>query len=244
MPPLRVLLVDDERLARKRLRELLATHPDIEVFGETDSIEATVAFVQKERPDVLFLDIQMPPGCGFDILPHLDPQPKIVFVTAHDTFAIRAFDANALDYILKPIQPDRLKETVRRLLCNPPEPEPPADSDKKLRPGDLVTLRDKGMLRIVPVGEIVAVEAEGAYTKIILSNRPPMVVLGLICEWEDRLPSPPFVRLERSLLINLTRVRSEDVINRDEARVGLDGVAEPVILGRAASARLRKVYRG
>jgi two-component system LytT family response regulator len=236
------LLADDERLARKRLRELLLAHPEIRVIGEVGSVAATVEFARRECPDLIFLDIQMPPGNGFDVLTQLDPLPKIVFVTAHDHYAVKAFEANASDYLLKPVHPDRLAETVRRLQTGPvTRSTGGAKTVEKLRLQDLVTLRDKGVLRMVPVGRIAAIQAEAAYSRILLSGLEAMLVLRPIREWENQLPFPPFARLGRSVLINLKLVRSVDVLNRDESRLGLEGVAEPLLLGRSASVRLRKL---
>lgn len=240
--PLRALLADDERLARKRLREMLEVHPEIEVIGETDGVESTVAFAARERVDVLFLDVQMPPHCGFDALPELQPLPKIVFVTAHDRFAVRAFEADAFDYLLKPVYPDRLAETVRRLLMAPvPPPEAGQSPPGSLVLHDYVTLRDKGKLQMVPVRQIAAIEAEAAYSRVILSGRESMLMLRSIQDWEKMLPLPPFARLDRSLLVNLNLVRSFQVLNRSEARLGLEEVECPLVLGRAASVRLRKL---
>ncbi len=241
--PLRALLADDERLARKRLSQMLLAHPEIQVIGETDDVNSTIAFAEQEAPDVIFLDVQMPPGCGFDVLPSLSPLPRIVFVTAYDTFAVRAFDAQAFDYLLKPVHPDRLEETVRRLRANPAASlQQKSVPVEKLQLDDLVTLRDKGTIRILPAGTIAAIEAEAAYSRVTPSGQSGIVVLGPICDWEDRLPSPPFIRLDRSLIINLNLVREVNVLNRDETRLSLKGVSDPLILGRAASIRLRKLF--
>lgn len=242
---LRALVVDDERLARKRLRELLLAHPGIRVVGEADGVKAAAELAAREQPDVIFLDVQMPPHTGFDLLPLLSPVPQIVFVTAYDMFAVRAFEAHALDYLLKPVHPDRLAATVRRLRADggpKPAAEPPAE-EGALQVHDLIALRDKGHLRMVTVDRIAAISAEGAYTQVCLSGQGSMLILKAIGHWENRLPFPPFVRVERSLLINLDLVREVHVRTRDHTEVNLEGVPQPLVLGRPASARLRKAMK-
>ncbi|HWL52338.1 MAG TPA: response regulator transcription factor [Chthoniobacteraceae bacterium] len=242
-PPLRALLADDERLARKRMRELLEAHPEITVVGETDGVESTVAALEREPVDVLFLDVQMPPRCGFEVLGELSPPlPRIVFVTAHDRFAVRAFEADAFDYLLKPVHPERLAETVRRLLVAPRLPQKGEEAAPgRLELHDYVALRDKGRLQMVAAGQIAAIEAEAAYSRVILCDRKSMLILRPIQEWERLLPAPPFTRLDRSLLVNLRRVRTLQVLNRSEAHLGLEGVEGPLVLGRSASVRLRRL---
>lgn len=240
---LRALLVDDERLARKRLRELLLAHPGIRVVGEADGVNAAAELAAQEQPDVIFLDVQMPPHTGFDLLPRLSPVPQVVFVTAYDAFAVRAFEAQALDYLLKPVHPDRLAETVRRLRTEGgAKPGAPAE-EGALQIKDLIALRDRGHMRMVTVDRIAAIAAEGAYTQVILSGQGSMLILKAIGHWESRLPFPPFVRVERSLLVNLNLVREVHVRTRDHTEVNLDGVAQPLVLGRPASARLRKAMK-
>lgn len=242
--PLRVLLVDDERSARKWLRDLLSAHPEITIIGEADGIASAAELASRDSPDVIFLDIQMPPASGFDLLPLLHPIPRIVFVTAHDAYAVRAFEANALDYLLKPVSPERLAETLRRLQPDQDsrprtEPAPP-----RLDPEDYIPLRDRGRLRMVKVGDIAAVEAETAYSRIWLLRRPPMMVLQRIGAWQRLLPEPPFVRIGRSLLLNMEAVRFVERPCRNETRIFLEGNPNPLCVGRSASVRLWRLLPG
>ena len=120
LPPkaIRAILVDDESLLRRHLRERLERHPEIVIVGEAGNIQSAVELVAATRPEIIFLDVQMPPDNGFDLLPrleHIDPLPAVVFVTAFDRYALRAFDVHALDYLTKPVHPDRLAQTVARL---------------------------------------------------------------------------------------------------------------------------------
>lgn len=235
----RALIVDDEPPARRWLRELLAAHPEIAVEAEAGDVSSALEAARRLKPDVVFLDVQMPPGTGFDVLPGLGAETRIVFVTAHDTYAIRAFDANAFDYLLKPVHPERLAESVRRLFAGPASAPPP--SGDVVDPRDLVPLRDRGTLRMVAVADIVAIQAEAAYSRVLLSGGPPMMVLRSISDWERLLPAPPFARVDRSLLVNLPRVRVLDAQSRDESRLELKDLAEPLRLGRTASLRLRRL---
>lgn len=237
----RVIIVDDERPARRWLAELLAAHAGIEIVGEADGLASAIELAERVRPDIAFLDVQMPPGTGFDILPHLPPTTRVVFVTAHDFYAIRAFEMNALDYLLKPVHPDRLRATLSRLsspfragsdCCD----VPPA----RLGIDDLVVLRDREALRIVPAGEIAAIQAEGAYSRVLFRSGGSMMVLRALGAWECQLPAPPFARIHRSLIMHLDAVREVSTLARDDARVRLEGVPDLIPLRRAASLRLRR----
>jgi two-component system LytT family response regulator len=110
------LIIDDERLARNELRKLLASHPEIEVLGEASNADEGLKLIQQLSPDVIFLDIQMPAKTGFELLQELDRSPEVVFTTAHDEYALKAFEVNAFDYLLKPIDPKRLADAVQKLI--------------------------------------------------------------------------------------------------------------------------------
>ena len=122
----RALLIDDEALARTELRRLLAAHPDVAIVGEADDVSSARARLAPADYDLVFLDIQLAGGSGFDLIPHVAPAAAIVFVTAHDAFALRAFEVNALDYLLKPVPPTRLAESLARLAVRPAGPVPRA----------------------------------------------------------------------------------------------------------------------
>lgn len=237
--PIRALLVDDEPPARRWLARLLRDHTDVALAGEAGTVEEAVSLASAVRPDVVFLDVQMPPANGFDLLPHLPPGTRVVFVTAHDSYAVRAFQTNALDYLLKPVHPERLEETLRRLRLQP-APVVSADPPERLSLNDLAPLRDGRILHMVRVGDIAAIQAEGAYTRVHVAGQSPVVVLRRVKEWEEILPAPPFVRMERSLIVNLSRIRAAEGGNREETRLLLRDAGE-IVLGRAATRRLRRL---
>ena len=227
----RAIIADDERLARKRLRELLEAHPEVEVAGEADNLDTLIAEANRTLANLIFLDVQMPPRSGFDALPHLTANPKVVFVTAYDQFAVKAFETNAFDYLLKPVHPERLAETIRRLHVQ----------HHQAAPSPLVTVKDRGIIRQIPVHNLAAVQAEGDYTRLFVRDEKPFLILRPLQEWEASLPSPPYVRLDRSLLVNLDLIRSATGITRNETHLFLEGVAEAMVLRRAASLRLKRL---
>lgn len=263
MTQLRALIVDDEGPARRWLGKLLTTHPEIRVVGEADGVPAARAVLQEladgDRPDVVFLDIQMPPDTGFDLLPHLHADTQVIFITAFDNYAVKAFETHALDYLLKPVHPERLEDSIARLLLKfATSAERPSivsgfrngqgarsveglSGEGALQMEDILPLRDRDILRMVQVGRIAAILAEGAYTRLLICGQPPMMVLYSIGDWESRLPAAAFVRLDRSHIFNLTRVEEATMLNRNQTRVMLEDVASPLELGRAASQRLRQL---
>jgi len=239
---LRALLVDDERLVRKHLRQLLAEHPTVTVVGEAASVAEAATLAAQLQPDVIFLDVQMPPATGFDLLPLLDPAPPIIFVTAHDEFAVRAFAASAADYLLKPVAPERLTLALQHVRQGRPFAASPANfaEPARLDLAQALVLRDAGRIRRVRVSDIAALVADGSYTRVHLAAERPMLVLKRMAAWEALLPAPPFLRLERSLLVNLDRIAGLDVRSRDSGVLTLDALNSPPLpLARVALARLR-----
>lgn len=233
---LRVVLVDDERLARQGIRQLLAAHPEVTVVGEAGRVSAAVEVIRAENPDAIFLDIQMPGASGFELLGHLEDAPKVVFVTAHSEHAARAFEVQAVDYLLKPVSPSRLADTIRRLTaaCRQTEDSVPYQS------ADRICLRTPQRTVLTRLADIVAMEADGDFTRFHLLGEPPLLVCRSLRNCEETFPSPPFLRLSRSLIINLDKVTSLEHPSRDEARLTLSGLPEPFLLGRRALARLKK----
>ncbi|MBS0631188.1 MAG: response regulator transcription factor [Verrucomicrobia bacterium] len=231
--PLRTLLVDDERLARRALRSLLAAHPEVAIVGEAATVAEAAAVAAGQPVDLIFLDVQMPPGTGFDLLPLLSPPPAIIFVTAHDSHAVRAFEVSAADYLLKPLSPARLAAAIQRIRHRAPTAPAP------LRPDDTLVLRDRQRVRRVALAEIAAIEADGHYARVYLADEPPMFVQRGIASWAAQLPAPGFLRVDRSLIVNLARVRSLNLQSRSLTELSLMAGGNPLRLGRVASARLR-----
>ncbi len=244
-PPLKAIIVDDEEPAREWLRTLLEGHEGLQLAGEANSIPTAASLAEAIRPDVIFLDIQMPPVSGFDLLPQLKAPAKIIFITAHDTYAVRAFEANALDYLLKPVHPRRFAAALDRLPLTPSKQPCPATPSlpTRLQPDDLIPLWDRGCLEMVIAKEIAALEAEGAYTRILHPRFPPRLILRSLGEWSAQLPSPPFVRLDRSWIINLTQVESLTGTTRNGSILHLRDISHAIPLGRPATQRLRHHLR-
>ena len=249
---IRAVIVDDEQGARMHLTERLAVHPVIEIVGEADRAMAAIDLIQRLKPDVIFLDVQMPGGTGFSLLPLLSdmcPPPEVVFVTAYDKYALKAFEANALDYLTKPVSAPRLAITVERLQNRllatgaAPKDEPQASAPSRpLEMRDLVLLREKTSLRMVEVGEICAVEADADYTHIFLADGNKALLRKRMSQWEEELPAPPFFKMSRRLLLNTQRIMKIMANDRESAEVHLQGIEKPFLLSRIELRRLRAAY--
>jgi two-component system LytT family response regulator len=232
---LSALIVDDERLARRELANLLAAHPEIAIAGEAGSVDDAAKLVRALDPDVVFLDIQMPKRSGFDLLDAADVR-RVVFVTAHDVHAIRAFDVNALDYLLKPVHPARLAVTVARLLGAADA----APATTRLELGDHLFLSDGKAARFVRVSAIVCIRGAGDYAELVLEDGKPLLSSRPLKEWEARLPAG-FARVHRTAIVNLDRVDRVERASDDCFRVIVRGVVEPVPMSRRHAARLRQL---
>lgn len=203
---MRALIVDDERLARKELMKLLEEHPSIEVIGEAMNAEEAINMVNELNPDLLFLDIQMPGKTGFQLLEELDAVPFVVFTTAYDEFALKAFEVNALDYLLKPIQADRLSETVSKILEKEKSKSSAARStDKKLGLNDQVFVKDGDRCWFVSLNNVRMFESDGNYIKVYFDNNRPMIHKSLNA-LDEKLDERAFFRASRKHIINLSWV--------------------------------------
>lgn len=203
---MKALIVDDERLARKELIKLLEDHPMIEVVGEAVNAEEANQMIADLNPDLLFLDIQMPGKTGFQLLEELDVVPLVVFTTAYDEFALKAFEVNALDYLLKPIQPERLLETVSKLaekertkLVAVRGPE------KKLGLQDQVFVKDGDRCWFVSLSNVRLFESDGNYIKVYFDNNRPMIHKSLNA-LDEKLDERAFFRASRKHIVNLSWV--------------------------------------
>ncbi len=203
---MRALIVDDERLARKELIKLLEDHPMIEVVGEAMNAEEANQMVNDLNPDLLFLDIQMPGKTGFQLLEELDSVPLVVFTTAYDEFALKAFEVNALDYLLKPIQPERLSETVLKLA----EKEKAKITavrgpEKKLNLNDQVFVKDGDRCWFVSLSNVRLFESDGNYIKVYFDTNRPMIHKSLNA-LDEKLDERAFFRSSRKHIVNLSWV--------------------------------------
>ncbi len=200
---MRALIIDDERLARKELTTLLADINDIEIVGEANNADDAFEKIQKLKPDLLFLDIQMPGKTGFDLLEMLDTVPQVIFTTAYDEYALKAFDVNALDYLLKPIQKDRLLESVKKLTTEQPEEATPAQEPRKLKGTDQVFVKDGERCWFVRLSEVRLFESEGNYIKVYFEGNRPMIHKSLNA-LDEKLDDRTFFRASRKHIINLS----------------------------------------
>jgi len=232
---LRVMLVDDEPLARRGLRDLLAARPEVEVAGEADCVETARTMIGQIRPDGLFLDIRMPEADGFALLSSLKDCPPVIFVTAHSEYAVRAFEVQAVDYLLKPVRPKRLAQAIRRLQAALGGP----DSANPYGMSDRICLRTPEKTLVAPLGDIVALQADKDFTRVSVADTAPLMICQSLGVYERNLPNPPFLRLDRSTILNLTRIHSVEISPSRGARVFLNGAASAIPLGRAALRRLR-----
>jgi two-component system LytT family response regulator len=204
---MKAIIIDDERLARTELRKLLQDFPEIEVVDEASNAEEGVQKIENHNPDLIFLDIQMPGKTGFDMLSELDHAPQVIFTTAYDEYALKAFEVNALDYLLKPVEPRRLADAVEKLrrVYNGSGQERVhihSDPNSILSENDQVFVKDGERCWFVKLGEVRLFESVGNYAKVFFGGNKPLILKSLNA-LEERLDEKVFFRANRKHIVNL-----------------------------------------
>lgn len=242
---LRVAIVDDEPLARGYLRELLAAHSDVEIVAECANGFEAVKACADAKPDVLLLDIQMPKLDGFDVLELIGHSMPVIFVTAYDAFAVRAFEVHAVDYLLKPFGPERLAEALTRARGRvgaddlPPVRHLLAEAQAARAPLSRILIRDRADIHVIPVEKIDYIESQDDYVAVRVDGRS-LLKEQTLSELATLLDPNRFVRIHRRYVLNLTRlVRIEQSDTESRTATLRDGTELPI--SRSGYARLREL---
>jgi two-component system, LytTR family, response regulator len=242
---LRTVIVDDEELARQLVREYACEAGGLEITAECANGFDAVKAIGELKPDLVFLDVQMPKLDGFEVLELVDPPPAVIFVTAYDQYAMRAFDAHAVDYLLKPFHLDRFKKSLERARARLGEPKPPAAelAAAARPPGQMlerVVVKDGARVHIIPVDKLDYVEAQDDYIALH-SEKKSYLKQQTISSLEAQLDPARFARIHRSYIVNLERIARIEPYTKDSRVVILrDGAQLPV--SRSGHAKLRAIW--
>lgn len=232
---MKTLLVDDEAPARMEMRKLLSLHPEVHVVGEAADVETALQLTESESPDLVFLDIQLAGESGFDYVARVpDSGPRIVFVTAYDRYAVRAFECNALDYLLKPVHPDRLAETLRRSRASSPDRPAAAENDA-------ILIKSGPTARLVPWKLIQCIISDGNYTRVVLADGAELSVLRPLKEWLPLTPTDHFLQVHRGALVRREAVREIHRLGEKKLEIRLAGNIR-VAVGRDYAAAVRSLF--
>ena len=203
------IVIDDERLARNELKKLLAEYPEVEVIGEAANVDEAIKLIEEFMPDLIFLDIQMPAKTGFDLLAELETVPSVIFTTAHDEYALKAFEVNALDYLLKPIDPKRLSDAIQKVVLLDEREETGnenrAEGRSFLSDNDQVFVKDGEKCWFVKLSEIRLFESVGNYARVFFGTNKPLILKSLN-SLEERLDPKTFFRANRKHIVNLRMI--------------------------------------
>lgn len=236
---LTAIIIDDERLARSELRLLLAEFSEISIIGEAANLTTAVDLIRKSAPDVVFLDIQLSRENGFDLLEKVEKNFKLIFVTAYDEFAIRAFEINAIDYLLKPVQPERLAKTLERLFETGEKREA---AGRILEYDDHLFIEIGERSRFLKVGSIKCICADGDYTHVFTDDGKKYLVTKPLKEWEERLPVKYFVRIHRSTIVNLEFIEKVETWFSRSYQIHLREMKEPLTVSRRYASQLKTKF--
>ncbi len=204
---IRAVIVEDSRLARNELKELIKLHNDLELVGEAGNVDDGAELIETESPDLLFLDINMPEKDGFDLLEMLDDVPITVFTTAYDEYAIKSFEYNALDYLLKPVSNKRFDMALEKVRSKMASKEEATSTTKKLTDSSQIFIKDGESCWLVKIGDISLFEIVGNYTRVYFENKKPLLYKSLN-QVEEKLPEDSFFRANRQQIINTNYIKN------------------------------------
>ncbi|MDR3132963.1 MAG: LytTR family DNA-binding domain-containing protein [Prevotellaceae bacterium] len=226
--PLSILIVDDETPARELIRHYLQSYPEITIIGEADNGFDAIKFIKERHPQLVFLDIQMPKLTGFEVLELIDVTPEIIFSTAFDQYALRAFELNAVDYLLKPYSKERFDRAVQKAMAKIHSGNDSRSSWQAFRqtlaaaPGALtrVAVKDRQQIHVIPTGEITCIEADGDYVKLHTATGA-FLKEKTMKYFEANLPPQQFIRIHRSFIVNVDEVAKIELFEKETYRVHL-----------------------
>ncbi len=233
------LIVDDESLAREDLRTILQEFNYVKIIAEADSIDMAVNEIKTHNPDLIFLDIKLPGESGFDLLNKIKIDAHIIFVTAYDEYAIRAFEVNAKDYLLKPVTKERMHQALENLSIDEKAKE------KKLRNleyDDRIFLLLDNSYTFLNIQSIIKIKAADDYTDLQLVNQSSGLALKSMQEWDNRLPEKHFVRIHRSTIININFIQKIEKWFNNSFKVYLKNIEEPVVISRRYATKIKDIY--
>ena len=240
---MKAIIIDDERLARQELKRLLSDFPEVNIIAECHNADQAINKIEVLKPDVIFLDIQMPVKNGFDLLEEISFVPQVIFTTAYDEYAIKAFEVNAFDYLLKPIEEDRLKDCIQKLTKNIEDESAEdistdtASNKGTLGSADQVFVKDGDKCWFVKLSKISAFESEGNYVRVYFENNKPLILKSLN-SLEKRLNPNDFFRANRKFIINLNWIESMENWFNGGLRVTLSE-GKQIELSRRHAAKLK-----
>jgi two-component system LytT family response regulator len=233
---IKTLIIDDERLAIEGIKILLDGYANIEILGCADGLDEAVKIIDNEMPDLIFLDIQLQGETGFDLFLRTQIDSKVVFVTAFDNYAVRAFEVNALDYLLKPVSQKRFDSTMRRVFK---ESKGTRDDSQCYEYNDVVFLSTSTM-RLTKIQNIKLITAEGDYTRIWIHSEKDEMVLRSLKAWEAVLPDKHFYRVHRSTIVNIEYIKKIEKTTSNRFLVHLSQFDHPIVVSQRRSAHLKK----
>lgn len=242
---IRTIIIDDERLARTELRKLLLDFPEIEIIDEATNVTEGVSKIDQHNPDLIFLDIQMPGKTGFDLLEELDKAPKVIFTTAYDEFALKAFEVNALDYLLKPIETKRLHDAIQKIHHEDNYGGENGNSDHKVQNGgtlgedDQVFVKDGERCWFVKLSDIRLFESVGNYAKVFFGTNKPLILKSLN-SLEERLDEKVFFRANRKHIINMRWIEKIEPYFNGGLMVDLKG-GEKIEVSRRQTVKFKEM---
>lgn len=242
MKAIRTLIIDDERLAREELSKILAQFPQLELIGQASNAEEGISTINTLQPDLVFLDISMPGMNGFEMLKQIEDVPQVVFVTAHDDYALEAFENQAIDYILKPVDPNRIAQVVKRLSMEIEQDSQLLASrkTKKLGINDSVFIKDGDKCWFISLSKVRMMESDGNYVKVYFDTFRPMLLRSLNY-FEEHLDNEVFFRANRKFIINLQHVQSIENWFNGGLKVELSK-GEKIEISRRQAIRFKEIF--
>lgn len=208
MKEFKTIIIDDERLAREELKAILSDYTEVNIIDEAQNGDEGIEKIRELQPDLVFLDVSMPGMTGFEMLKKLDEIPHVIFVTAYDEFALKAFEVNALDYLLKPVDPERLSEAIEKLRAREEQEFESSNQLKSTRKERLLSINDRVFIKdgekcfFVQLSEVRMLESDGNYVKVYFEKNRPLILRSLN-SFEDRLDPEYFFRANRKFIINM-----------------------------------------